>query len=62
MIDTIKINTLLEDYDQEEIEQRLNSVFNGYLGCDTGDPPAELQINHTLILSIIDMFRAEAKN
>lgn len=53
------INTIMYDYDSGEIEKRLNSIFNGYLGCDTGDLPKEIQQNHHLILSIIELFRKQ---
>ena len=51
------IKALMYDYDAKEIEKRLNDIFNGYLGCDTGDAPEELQQNHHLILSIVEVFR-----
>ncbi len=55
MLETVKI--LMAGYDAKEIERRLNDIFNGYLGCDTGDTPSELQQNHHLINCIIDVFR-----
>lgn len=36
----------ISDFDIPEIENRLNAIFNGYLGCDTGDSPEEIQSNH----------------
>lgn len=51
------ISELMADYNSKEIENRLNNIFNGYLGCDTGDMPEELQQNHHLITSIIEVFR-----
>ena len=57
MITQANFDAIMGDYDTEEIETRLNSIFNGYLGCDTGDSPEELQQNHHLILSIVEVFR-----
>lgn len=45
------------DFTPDEIAERLERVFNGYLGCDTGDTPGELQTNHHLIQSIIKHFK-----
>lgn len=56
MITQFDIATIMCDYDAKEIEERLNHMFNGYLGCDTGDTPEELQQNHHLILSIVEVF------
>ncbi|WP_163216234.1 hypothetical protein [Bacteroides sp. 224] len=59
------ISNILSNYDSQEIEERLNEIFNGYLGSDNGHLPQELQLNHYLIRSIINMFRAcsrECKN
>lgn len=56
------IRNILLDYDSQEIEKRLNSIFNGYLGCDTGDLPEEIQQNHHLILSIIELFRKQGRD
>lgn len=53
------ISNILSNYDSQEIEKRLNSIFNGYLGCDTGDLPEEIQQNHHLILSMIELFRKQ---
>lgn len=50
------IDTTMYGYDAKEIEKRLNDIFNGYLGCDTGDTPEELQQNHHLIMCIIKVF------
>jgi len=47
---------ILDDFTPDEIAERLNHIFNGYLGCDTGDAPDELQINHDLILRVIALF------
>lgn len=44
-------------YDAKEVEQRLNDIFNGYLGSDTGDASEELQQNHHLIRCIVGVFR-----
>ena len=57
MITKEEIGNIMGDYDAKEIETRLNSIFNAYLGSDTGDTPEELQQNHHLILSIIEVFR-----
>lgn len=46
----------LGDFTPDEIAERLNHVFNGYLGCDTDDSPDELQTNHDMILRIIAHF------
>ena len=46
----------LGDFTPDEIAERLNHVFNGYLGCDTGDSPDERQTNHDMILRIIAHF------
>lgn len=48
---------VLDDFTPDEIGERLERVFNGYLGCDTGDCPDELQTNHHLIVSIIQYFK-----
>lgn len=56
------ISNILSNYDSQEIEKRLNSIFNGYLGCDTGDLPGEIQQNHHLILSIIELFRKQGSD
>lgn len=50
---------ILDDFTPDEIEERLNHVFNGYLGCDTGDAPDELQINHDLIIRVIAHFKGK---
>ncbi|MEF9924674.1 MAG: hypothetical protein RR854_08900 [Muribaculaceae bacterium] len=50
------INAIMYGYNSKEIEKRLNDVFNGYLGCDTGDTPNELQQNHHLIRCIVEVF------
>ncbi|NDW11956.1 hypothetical protein D0T50_03510 [Bacteroides sp. 214] len=55
------IDGILSDYGSQEIEERLNEIFNGYLGSDNGHLPQELQLNHLLIRSIINMFRACCK-
>lgn len=52
-----EIDIIMTDYDANEVDVRLNHIFNGYLGCDTGDTPEELQQNHHLILSIVEVFR-----
>jgi len=52
-----KYNAILEDYTPEEIEERLNDIFEGYLGADTGAMPGELQQNHHLIHQIIGLFK-----
>jgi len=52
------IENILADYSQQEIDERLNEIFNGYLGSDNGHTPQELQQNHHLIRAIINMFRA----
>lgn len=52
-----EIDIIMNDYDAKEVDARLNHIFNGYLGCDTGDTPEELQQNHHLILSIVEVFR-----
>lgn len=57
MITQVDFDAIMGDYDNEEIETRLNNIFNGYLGCDTGDSPEELQQNHHMILSIVEVFR-----
>ncbi len=57
MITQADFDAIMGDYDTEEIETRLNNIFNGYLGCDTGDSPEELQQNHHLILAIVEVFR-----
>lgn len=57
MITQADFDAIMDDYDIEEIETRLNNIFNGYLGCDTGDSPEELQQNHHLILAIVEVFR-----
>lgn len=57
MITQKEIETIMNDYDVKEVDTRLNHIFNGYLGCDTGDTPEELQQNHHLILSIVEAFR-----
>lgn len=51
------IRPIMYGYEGKEVEKRLNHIFNGYLGCDTGDTPEELQQNHHLILSIVEIFR-----
>lgn len=51
------IAEIMYGYNAKEIEKRLNDVFNGYLGCDTGDGPSELQQNHHLIKCIVEVFR-----
>lgn len=50
------VKVIMGDYTLWEIEHRLNDIFNGYLGADTGDIPAELQQNHHLIRCIIEVF------
>jgi hypothetical protein len=57
MITQEDIDTMMGDYNANEIETRLNAIFNGYLGCDTGDSPDEIQQNHHVVLSIINVFR-----
>lgn len=52
-----EIKSIMGDYDAIEIEARLDHIFNGYLGCDTGDAPEELQQNHHLIRCIVEVFR-----
>ncbi len=51
------INNIMYGYDSREIEKRLNDIFNGYLGSDSGDCPEELQQNHYLITRIVEVFR-----
>jgi hypothetical protein len=53
------ISNIFSNYDSQEIEERLNDIFNGYLGSDNGHAPQELQQNHHLILSIIELFRKQ---
>lgn len=47
----------LPGFETKEIESRLQDIFNGYLGCDTGDSPEELQTNHHLIMLVINHFK-----
>lgn len=58
------IDSIMYSYNSDEIEKRLNDIFNGYLGCDTGDTPKELQQNHHLIRCIMNVFHKldEVKN
>lgn len=49
----------ISDFDIPEIENRLNAIFNGYLGCDTGDSPEEIQSNHYLICCIIEFLKRQ---
>ncbi|MDD3078296.1 MAG: hypothetical protein PHH37_04210 [Paludibacter sp.] len=51
-----EIEHIMYGYNSAEIEKRLNDIFNGYLGCDTGDTPEELQQNHHLIRCIVNVF------
>lgn len=51
------IRSLIEDFEPGEIEDRLNDIFNGYLGCDTGGTLEDLQVNHHLIRRIAGIFR-----
>ena len=57
MITNDEISGIMNDFTADEIEERLNTIFNGYLGSDTDDPPDELQQNHYLITSITSVFR-----
>lgn len=52
-----EIDHIMYGYNSDEIEKRLNDIFNGYLGCDTGDTPEELQQNHHLIMRIVEVFK-----
>ncbi len=45
------------DYDMNEIETRLNDIFNGYLGCDTGATHEEMQQNHHMLMQIVKVFK-----
>lgn len=53
------INDIMFSFNNKEIEERLNAIFNGCLGADTGDSPEDMQLNHHLILRIIKLFRAQ---
>lgn len=57
MITHEEFDKIMWGYDPNEIETRLTDIFNGYLGCDTGATPEELQQNHHLIVQITKMFR-----
>lgn len=52
-----KFNEIIDNYSSQEIEDRLNDIFEGYLGADTGAMPTELQLNHHLIRQIIELFK-----
>ena len=54
---TSNIRNLINDFEPGEIEDRLNDIFNGYLGCDTGHTLDDLQMNHHLIRRIVGIFR-----
>lgn len=56
------IRSLTDDFEPGEIEDRLNDIFNGYLGCDTGGTLEDLQVNHHLIRRIAEIFREHEKN
>lgn len=57
MITQEEFESLMCDYDINEVESRLNDIFNGYLGCDTGATPEELQQNHHMTTQIVRVFR-----
>lgn len=57
MITQEEFGRLMYDYDMNEIETRLNDIFNGYLGCDTGATHEELQQNHHMLMQIIKVFK-----
>jgi hypothetical protein len=59
-MDANTIDGIIANWDNnvDDITSRLNRIFNGYLGSDTGDCPDELQSNHLLITQLIDAFRA----
>jgi len=52
-----KFNEIVDNFSPQEIEERLNDIFEGYLGADTGAMPTELQLNHHLIHQIIELFK-----
>ena len=57
MITKEEFESLMCDYDINEVESRLNDISNGYLGCDPGATPEELQQNHHMTTHIVRVFR-----
>lgn len=50
------VKTILADYSPDEVRERLDNVFSGYLSADTGDTPDEQQTNFELFRLLKRLF------